>query len=252
MKDDFKNTAEAASRRAALGKTLVENLRNHDIDVELLRNLIAKKADVHQVVLGKDALLSACWWDHTKIVPDLIKAGANVNVEDGNRMTPLMHAVDNHNIKILNMLLKAGAGADHRDDLGMSALMAAANDGHADMIEILVKAGGRVNARDIWGSTPLTFAAQHGHLHAVEALLKHGARTRTKGRSNDAVEGTALEIAAAKGHTECAALIHQQDALQAKNFSLRCQMRKAAAVRRVLQSSEQKTLRDIPQFKKRG
>lgn len=69
-------------------------------------------------IFGNTALHCAAARGHTDVVQVLIEKGADVDLQDGNGETPLMHAVaqghihrrlDTNYIKIIKMLLAAGA-----------------------------------------------------------------------------------------------------------------------------------------------
>ncbi len=71
--------------------------------------------------LGLTAIGSAAWMGHANAVRFLIGKGANINVRDGNGMTPLMHAADMQHVDCAEALLKAGAGLDYKDTKGRTA-----------------------------------------------------------------------------------------------------------------------------------
>ena len=72
-------------------------------------------------------------------------------------------------------MLGAGADVNGQDNEGLSPLMFAAYKGKKDCVEVLVSHGADVNAKNINGSSPLMWAAREGKKDCVEVLLSHGA-----------------------------------------------------------------------------
>ena len=99
-------------------------------------------------------LLSAASDGNVELVKQLVKNGANVNIQNREGATPLHMAASGGQVEIL-----PNAGA---------------------IVEILLKAGADVNIQDTDGDTPLHYAAYKGHTEAVEALLNAGAYIHKK------------------------------------------------------------------------
>ncbi|KAJ5082705.1 hypothetical protein N7532_011748 [Penicillium argentinense] len=77
----------------------------------------------------------------------LLKAGAKTDVT-GNRLSPLLRAVERDHYQIVRLLLDHGASPDSTDKEGRTALMTAAWRNHADILQLLIIRGANVNARD--------------------------------------------------------------------------------------------------------
>jgi len=155
----------------------------------------------------------------------------------GNRLSPLLRAVERNHIPIVHMLLEAGASPETSDKKGRTALMTAAWKNHWHILNSLISKGADVNAKDErgrnvlhnlaadkqcdWGDsvielllktniaidgeqgqdklgrTPLHWACATGKLHLAELLLE---RTRPPRARLEAVEirgKTSLHLAAA-------------------------------------------------------
>lgn len=84
-------------------------------NVEVVRELVKTPIDLDHVNrLGWTALLEAIILGdghqaHTEIVQLLVTAGADVNIADGNRVTPLQHARSRGYAGITDILERAGA-----------------------------------------------------------------------------------------------------------------------------------------------
>lgn len=77
----------------------------------------------------------------------LLQCGAKTDVA-GNRLSPLLRAVERDHYQIVRLLLDHGASSDSTDKEGRTALMTAAWKNHADVLQLLIMRGANVNARD--------------------------------------------------------------------------------------------------------
>ncbi|EPS25382.1 hypothetical protein PDE_00315 [Penicillium oxalicum 114-2] len=77
----------------------------------------------------------------------LLQLGAKTDVT-GNRLSPLLRAVERNHYQIVRLLLDFGASPESADKDGRTALMTAAWKNHADILQLLVSRGADVNARD--------------------------------------------------------------------------------------------------------
>jgi ankyrin repeat protein len=89
------------------------------------------------------ALDRAANFGPVEMVRDLLKAGANVNVQDSRGLTPLMFAVsaENQNAEIVRTLIAAGADVKIRSVTGETALDWAEKFGYPEVITALKQAG---------------------------------------------------------------------------------------------------------------
>lgn len=135
--------------------------------------------------------------DFPRTVTQLLKAGANPNVPDGNGVLPLYFAPST---AMLNMLLKGGADPNVRTE--RPPLLEHAGD--MERLQLLLKAGANPNAVDASGSTALHHAAV-GNIAAVRLLLQ--SMTPAAVRAVDTGGNSALDIAAGVGRTDIVALL---------------------------------------------
>ena len=164
--------AEAAT---LCGFALVDAIRHNA--PRAVRYLIKAGADVNiQDDTGRIALVEAAKGKKWPIMMDLINAGADVNVRDIYSDTALMFAAVGGEVRIVSSLLKAGAdiNAQCRE---MSALSAAVEHRKEDVALLLIKSGADVNVPDhvYQGTTALMRAAKNGMVQIVDALLESGA-----------------------------------------------------------------------------
>ncbi len=114
----------------------------------------------------------------------LLKAGASINCQDENGMTPLMHAVNGNNFRMVEFLLNHRANVYLADKNGRTALMYAVCRGspfsHMEfssdsrpIAHLLLNRGSNANAKDNEGKSVLQMA---GNDKMRELLKKHNAR----------------------------------------------------------------------------
>ena len=106
---------------------------------------------------------------------DIHRKDLNVNAQDNDEMTPLMHAFNKGNSDVVSALVNAGADVNAQNRNGMTPLMHTANEGNSDVVSALIDAGADVNAQNRHGKTPLMYAAESGNPDVVSALVNAGA-----------------------------------------------------------------------------
>ena len=98
----------------------------------------------------------AAYEGKTKVVRILLDAGADVNVKDGNYMTPLHFAIDGgYNTEIVRLLLDADTDVNARSAvIGGTATTLARKKGYIDVVKLLKEAGGREVPRQARAKEP--------------------------------------------------------------------------------------------------
>ena len=139
-------------------------------DLAKVQQLIAAGADVNTVCPhvnsfqdGHTPLLVAARDGHTKIVPELLKAGAKVRVEDWVfKGAPIHKATYNGNPEILQMLIDSpDIDLDIQGPInGYTPVHDALWHGYTKCAEMLVKAGARLDLKGHDGKTPLDIAIE--------------------------------------------------------------------------------------------
>ncbi|XP_068920897.1 kinase D-interacting substrate of 220 kDa isoform X4 [Petaurus breviceps papuanus] len=181
---------------------------------------------------GQTPLMLAAESGNLEIVKELLKNGANCNLEDVDNWTALISAAKEGHVTVVKELLKCNVNLEHKDMGGWTALMWAcykgrtevvdlllskganpnvtglqynvypiiwaAGRGHADIVYLLLKNGAKVNCTDKYGTTPLVWAARKGHLECVKYLLHMGADVDQEGANSM----TALIVAVKGGYTQ--------------------------------------------------
>ncbi|XP_066275124.1 uncharacterized protein [Branchiostoma lanceolatum] len=166
-------------------------------DLESVQKVIAEGVDVN--IKGSQfkqtALQLATREGHEKIVAELLKAKADVNLTTTGGYTALHIAAQKGHEVMVPWLIDAGAKVNATTVFqeGLTPLHLSARFGHRGTAEELIKADADVNARDNEGSTPLHLAARYGRPTCVPALLQAGADVRIKDGGGRTAEDLAAD-----------------------------------------------------------
>ena len=155
---------------------------------------------------GETLLNWAAIEGHLSIISALLSAGANLHITGKVSGDALSQAALTGHTEVMKKLLECGAnpnaGAYGGAGVPLSSLLNATMSGHSEPVQLLIEHGANPDAPS-HGLTPLLMAAYNGHYETVELLLKAGVDTNYKN-----VEGqTALDTAAAQGHSEIVKLL---------------------------------------------
>ncbi len=214
-------------------------------DVDTLRLLLKRDANVNASnINGFTAFLIAAQAGKVEAARLLLDQGATFDVSENTGYTPLMLAVRNGHLEMAKFLLdRSPRIIDAKNNVGFTALHEAADQGHPELVEFLLNRGMKADVRCDLGGTPLHNTA-HGHFNTnqtryvevIKVLLAHEAdvnalrrdhqtplhRAAERGRpqimqalldarANPSVRDengkTALDLAIAGNHSECAALL---------------------------------------------
>ncbi|CAL8312829.1 unnamed protein product, partial [Boreogadus saida] len=181
---------------------------------------------------GQTPLMLASEQGSLEIVQELIRRGANVNLDDVDCWSALISGAKEGHLEVVKELLENSAYLEHRDMGGWTALMWAAykgrvevcelllenganpnttgqqysvypiiwaaGRGHADIVKLLLDNGAKVNCSDKYGTTPLIWASRKGHFESVMHLLENGADVDQEGANSM----TALIVGVKGGFSE--------------------------------------------------
>ncbi|XP_031703647.1 kinase D-interacting substrate of 220 kDa B isoform X1 [Anarrhichthys ocellatus] len=145
---------------------------------------------------GQTPLMVVAEQGNLEIVQELIRRGANVNLDDVDCWTSLISAAKEGHIEVVRELLENNANLEHRDMGGWTALMWGAYKGRADVVQLLLEKGANPNITGQYSVYPIIWAAGRGHAEIVHLLLQHGAKVNC----SDKYGTTPLIWAARKGH----------------------------------------------------
>ncbi|XP_053488448.1 ankyrin repeat and SOCS box protein 2b isoform X2 [Ictalurus furcatus] len=144
------------------------------------------------------ALLIATDGKHLECVKFLLEAGADPDISNKSKETPLYKACEKESIDIVRLILAFGGSVNQRCHRGWTALHEAVRRGNTQLCEALLQAGAAIEATNSYGITPLIEAARHGRTKMVNYLISKGA-----GVNLQSCEGTtALSEACKHGHRD--------------------------------------------------
>ena len=185
------------SRKTVVGPDLnsqQSNFTSHDRHHEAVRVLLDHGANVNaedewgrsplQIVLKHSSIND----DSLSLVQLLAKHDADVNKQDGNRITPLHVAAYRQHLELVRVLLDNGASVDAKNIWGSTPLYELlyyhnTSDNVVRIVQLLVERGANVNTpnKGLW--TPLHLASQRQCLELVRVLFDLGASVNVEADS---------------------------------------------------------------------
>ncbi|XP_037605824.1 LOW QUALITY PROTEIN: kinase D-interacting substrate of 220 kDa B [Sebastes umbrosus] len=168
--------------------------------LEIVQELIRRGANVNlDDVDCWSALISAAKEGHVEVVKELLENSAYIEHRDMGGWTALMWAAYKGRVEVTELLLETGANPNTTgQQYSVYPIIWAAGRGHADIVKVLLKDGAKVNCSDKYGTTPLIWASRKGHFDCVMHLLENGADVDQEGANSM----TALIVAVKGGYTE--------------------------------------------------
>uniref|UniRef100_A0A672ZK40 Kinase D-interacting substrate of 220 kDa B n=1 Tax=Sphaeramia orbicularis TaxID=375764 RepID=A0A672ZK40_9TELE len=132
-----------------------------------------------------------------------------VDGRSDNGQTPLMLAAEQGSLEIVQELIRRGANVNLDDVDCWSALISAAKEGHVDVVKELLENSAYIEHRDMGGWTALTWASYKGRVEVTELLLEHGANPNTTGQQYSVYP---IIWAAGRGHADIVKLLLENGA----------------------------------------
>ncbi len=143
-------------------------------------------------------------------VQRLLENGAELETQDRNGRTTLLHATKNGHEAVVKLLVSQdNVAVNSQDQHGKTPLSLAAEYGYEAVVKLLLSRDDvAINSQDNCGRTPLSYAAEKGHEAVVKLLLSRGDVTAD---SRDNCGRTPLLHAAEKGHEAVVKLLLSRD-----------------------------------------
>ncbi|XP_067312354.1 ankyrin repeat and SOCS box protein 2b isoform X2 [Pseudorasbora parva] len=164
------------------------------------------------------ALMLAVQGRHLDCVRVLLEAGADPDISNKDKETPLYKACEQECVRVVKLLLASGAAVNQRCRRGWTALHEAARRNSIQLCQTLLQARAAIDARNADDVTPAIEAARLGRIEALAFLIQKGAGVNLQTCDGD----TALTEACRHGHRETVKLLleHHADANKASNANL--------------------------------
>ena len=125
----------------------------------------------------------AAFFGHKEVAELLIAEGAEVNVKNNRKVTPLHIAARRDHKEVAEVLITKGANMNAKNLNGWTPLFNATSEGHMKTAELLIAEGANVNAKEAegrtrQGRTPLDWAIFFNKTEIADLLRKHGGKTK--------------------------------------------------------------------------
>lgn len=147
-------------------------------DLQGVVDALSNKADVNYFPQESSPLACAVNNGHTEISKILIDSGADINVCNRFKWTPLHESARQGNMELLEVLFANPMLLKNKKDVnGHSALIVAVENRHTEVAEFIIKNSSMLNAADSEGNTPLMIAVKQDDYNMAKLLLSHGAST---------------------------------------------------------------------------
>lgn len=119
-----------------------------------------------------EPLLQAAETGDINAVRTLIKSGADLNIQDNNKRTPIMIATYNRDVETVSALIEAGADVNIQDNARANPFLHAGAAGYLEILRLLIKAGADTTLTNRYGGVALIPACERGHVEVVKELLE--------------------------------------------------------------------------------
>lgn len=151
-------------------------------DEKAVRMLVRNGArlDAINTIDGSHALIAAAIVDSHLALKALLELGVDVNAQDKEGLTALIHIAQNENLNALKILLEYNPELDKGDLDGKTPLMYAAEADSVISIKVLINNGASKDLVDKEGKTALMFAAENNNTMSLNALLETKAEKEIK------------------------------------------------------------------------
>lgn len=146
--------------------------------LECAKIILKAKGDINaKNVWGRTPLMEAIVQFRYDMVDYLLAEGADVNIADNHKTTPLHVCASYGNLTCLKTMLARGANQNAQDERGRTSLYFAITGNHKEVVFYLIENGCNINIYDSNFGSPLQKALTMSNLDIVQALLKAGAST---------------------------------------------------------------------------
>ncbi|OCA85088.1 ankyrin repeat domain-containing protein [Pseudobacillus wudalianchiensis] len=118
-----------------------------------------------------EQLLQAAEQRETEKVKKLIKKGADINIQDEKKRTPIMIATYHNDVETATVLIKAGADVNIQDHIKNTPFLYAGAEGYIEILKLTIEAGADPTITNRYGGTALIPASEHGYIEVIKELL---------------------------------------------------------------------------------
>ncbi len=160
----------------------VETKFNEELQIFFAQDLEEQKKYVNQVdKIGESNLHKAVFLGNLELIQKLLTLGADVNIQNTAKITPLILTCLTNKPEALKLLLNNNADATMIDDQGMNALHLCAIKNKWECAKILLEKNVNIDINILaypYGCSALYLAIFGNSIDVAIALIKHGADTK--------------------------------------------------------------------------
>ena len=169
------------------------NLSIFDLLVKNIPEEIVRNKNYHFRVFKQ-----AIYEGHIEAIKKILDYKFDVNLQNGNGVTPLILAAKEGNAEIVELLVKSGSDVNHKS-IYETALMQAVSQGYKSVIKILLDNKADVNAQVHGGETAMWHLIRKMDQTTFDLLLEYGADINIKTRFGntllmEAVRGDDIDL----------------------------------------------------------
>ncbi|MGV7222443.1 MAG: ankyrin repeat domain-containing protein [Nitrospinales bacterium] len=157
-------------------KSVDNNLSIFELLVNQIPEEIVRNKNYHFIVF-KQAIFEG----HIEAIKKIVDYKFDVNMQNGNGVTPLILAAKEGNGEIIKLLLKNGSDVNHKS-IYETALMQAVSQGYKSIIKLLLDNKADVNAQVHGGETAMWHLIRKWDQTTFDLLLEYGADINIKTR----------------------------------------------------------------------
>jgi ankyrin repeat protein len=172
-------------------------------NLEIVRMLLEKGADIHANSQGVSALYVASSAGYSQIVSLLLDKGANVDLRTDGHDTAIQIALAKGHIETAMLLFEKGANVNAQGGIRGNALQVALAMGHKEIAMRLLAKGADINVQGGFYGNALQAASANRQNELVALLLERGADVNAQGGEY----GSALQAATYDGCKEIVMLL---------------------------------------------
>lgn len=170
-----------------------KKILNRIENINSFTTFIDKKVKIEKASI----LMIAIYYNvNLEIIKNLIIIGANVNIKDENKNTPLLYAaLYYNNPEIIDLLINSGADINNRNILGANAVMIALYNNNIEVFDRIIKRGGDVNCQNNGGwSSLMSIAFDFRPLEMAKKLVENGSDVNLKNKLGKSAFDIANEL----------------------------------------------------------
>ncbi len=182
----------------------VGELISNGVDIKETEQFIQQMAriDRNDILAPKQPMTIAASKGYTAILLKLLSAGADPDIKDPGRDSPLIFASRRGHKDIVEILLEKKVEVNATNVCGESALISGSINGHETVVEKLLNKGAWVDQQDVHSKTALFHATEAGHTRCVALLIQFKANVNLLAIYGLHDKFSALWIAACEGYYE--------------------------------------------------